>query len=267
MSGYTPLLELKENPPPIGYFLGEGSNIMQNVYLTTREHARAPVVETSCATKVGYDFVANTNDTWLSFNSDLMVNAKYSYYLDEMGRILFAPIQDPATLQPVWTYDDDNSSILYSDLTVDHDIFGIPNVIEIVYSNGFYDPSDGSTQYFYTITNDDPNSPTSTVSRGRPITHREVDPSLAGVSGTDTLITKRVVETYAEQLLKQMSSQEYTVTYSHAYCPVRIGDCVRLNYTKAGLVDVKAKVISQSISCTPACKVTEKAVFTTKLWR
>lgn len=267
MDGYTPLLELKENPPPIGYFLSEGENIMKNVYLTTREQVRAPVVETACIDKVAYDFVANSNDTWLSFNKDLMKNAKYSYYLDEMGRVLFAPIQDILTLQPVWTYNDDNSSILYPELSVNHDIYGIPNVIEIVYSKGFYDPEDGSTQYFYTIRNDDPNSPTSTVSRGRKITHREMDPTLVGISGADVLITKHVIESYAEQLLKELSSQEYTVTYSHAYCPVRIGDCVRLNYESAGLVDVKAKVISQSITCTPACKVTEKAVFTRKLWR
>lgn len=267
MDGYTPLLELKENPPPIGYFLLEGENIMQNAYVITREHVRAPVVRAVSDDKLGYDFVANTNDSWLSFNADLIKNAKYSYGLDEMGRVLFAPIQDINTLQPVWTYDDSNSSILYPELTLDHDIFGIPNVIEIVYSKGFYDLEDGGTKYFYTIRNDDPNSPTSTVSRGRPITHRETDPSLVGISGADTLITSRVIHNYAEQLLKEMSSVEYTVTYSHAFCPVRVGDCVRLNYTLAGVTGVNAKVISQSIPCTPACKVTEKAVFTAKLWR
>lgn len=267
MDAYTPLLELKENPPPIGYFLAEESNIMENVYLTTREHVRAPVVRTTCSDKLGYDFIANTNDTWLSFNADLMKNAKYSYYLDEMGRVLFAPQQDINTMQPVWTYDDSNSSILYPELTLDHDIYGIPNVIEIVYSKGFYDPDDNSTQFFYTIKNDDPNSPTSTISRGRPITYREVDPSLVGISGTDTLITKRVIHNYAEQLLKEKSSVEYTVSYSHGYCPVRPGDCVRLNYSRADFTDVKAKVISQSIPCTPAGKVTEKAIFTARLWR
>ena len=267
MDAYTPLLELKEKMPPIGYFLMEGDNIMKSAYLTTRENARAPVVETSCSDKLGQDFLSNTNDSWLTFNRDLLLNAKYNYYLDEMGRILFAPQQDVATMQPVWTYDDNNSSILYPDLTVDHDIYGIPNVIEIVYSNGFRDVDNDRTDYFYTISNDDPNSITSTVSRGRKIIHRVVDPSMVGISGTDVLITKRVVHEYAVQLLKDLSSLEYTVSYSHGYCPVRVGDCVRLNYESAGLVDVRAKVISQSISCTPACKVTEKAVFTTKLWR
>lgn len=64
-----------------------------------------------------------------------------------------------------------------------------------------------------------------------------------------------------------MSALEYTISYTHGYCPVRIGDCVRLNYSRAGLRGIKAKVISQSIKCEPGCPVTEKAVFTTQLWR
>ena len=63
-----------------------------------------------------------------------------------------------------------------------------------------------------------------------------------------------------------MSSLEYTITYKHGYCPVRLGDCVRLNYTKAGIYNVKAKVISQNIECEAGCPVTEKAVFTMELW-
>ena len=71
---------------------------------------------------------------------------------------------------------------------------------------------------------------------------------------------------YAERLLRELSSVEYKVSYSHGYCPVRVGDCVRLNYKRAGIADIKAKVISQSIPCEPGCTVDETAVFTTKLW-
>lgn len=267
MDAYTPLLELKENPPPLGYSIFKGENVMQTAYLITRERVRAPVVPASCPTTLYHDFVANTNDSWLSFNTDLIANAEYTYALDEMGRILFAPYQDIASLQPVWTYNDDNSSILLPEISVDHDIYDIPNVVEIIYSKGFYDPEDGSTRFSYTVVNDDPNSPTSTISRGRSKTYREVDPNLIGISGTDTLITKRVVSNYAEKLLKEKSSLEYVVTYTHGYCPTRLGDCVRLNYSRAGITDVKAKVISQSIKCETGCLVTEKAVFTNKLWR
>lgn len=253
LDAYTPLLELKENPPPLGYSIFKNENIMDIAHRLAREHARAPVVATKSSVTLFTDFVANTNDTWLSFLMDLIANAKYIFALDELGRILFAPKQDLVSLQPVWTYDDSNSSILYPDISMDHDLFGIPNAVEVIYSNG-------AENYYAKVVNDDPNSPTSTVSRGRELLHRETDPDIIGDP------TENQIQEYAERRLRELSSLEYTVTYSHGYCPVRIGDCVRLNYSRAGLTDVKARVISQSIKCQPGCQVTEKAVFTAKLW-
>lgn len=254
MDGYTPLLELKENPVSLGYFIQKEENIMNIAYRLIREHARAPVVNVSDSTTLFSDFVANTDDTWLTFISDLISNAKYRFDLDELGRILFTPKQDTETLQPVWTYDDGNSSILYPSINLEKDIYGIPNVVEVIYSNGM-------DSYYSRIVNDDPNSPLSTINRGREIIHRVTDPGLSGIP------TESQIKEYAESLLKELSTLEYTISYTHGYCPVRIGDCVRLNYEKAGLVNIKARVISQSIKCESGCPVTEKAVFTNKLWR
>lgn len=254
MDAYTPLLELKETKPPLGYSVRKGTNIMTIARQLTQENTRAPVVPASCDTNLFSDFVAETDDSWLTFLTDLLLNAKYSYDLDEMGRILFAPEQDTASLQPVWTYnDDDNSSILYANLNMDHDLYGIPNVVEVIYSHG-------NGYYYSRVVNDDPNSPTSTVNRGREIIHRVSDPDLIGDP------TENQIDEYANRLLRELSSLEYTITYTHGYCPVRVGDCVRFNYSRADLKNVKAKVISQTIKCEPGCPVTETAVFTNRLW-
>lgn len=253
MDAYTPLLELKENPPPIGYSIFKGSNIMDNAYQIVSEHARAPVVRASADDKLYNDFVANTDDTWITFTRDLIGNAKREFALDELGRILFATVQDIKTLQPVWEYDDGNSSILYSDITIDHDLYGIPNVVEVIYSSG-------NTTYYSKVVNDDANSPISTVRRGREIIHRVVNPEMSAMPSQDQ------IDLYARDMLKALSTVEYKIKYSHAYCPVRLGDCVRLNYSRAGLNGVKAKVISQSIKCEPGCPVTETAICTVELW-
>lgn len=254
LDAYTPLLELKENPTPLGYSVLKDENILETAYRITREQVRAPVVKPQKDETLNTNFVANINDTWITFIRDLIANADYSLDLDEMGRIFFAPKQDTMSLQPIWTYDDSNSSILYPELSVDRDLYGIPNVVEVIYSNG--------NEYYYgKAVNDDVSSPISTVNRGRQITHRESNPSLLG-SPNQTRIQE-----YAENLLKELSSLEYTVTYTHGYCPVRVGDCVRLNYSRAGINGIKAKVISQNINCESGCPVTEKAVFTTELWR
>lgn len=254
MDCYTPLLELKENPPPLGYTLMKGENIMKRAYEICRENCRAPVVETKLEKILEANFVSNTDDTWLVFLQDLLAQAKYKFYLDEEGKILFAPIQKLEQLKPVWTFNDDNSSILYPDINLEHDLYGIPNVVEVVCSTG-------TEMYTARIVNDDPNSPTSTVNRGREILYRETSPNIQGIPSVEQ------INEYAEALLEELSSVEYQVSYKHGYCPVRVGDCVRLNYERADLKDIKAKVISQSINCETSCSVDETAVFTRKLWK
>lgn len=254
LDAYTPLLELKENPTPLGYSVLKDENILDISYRIVREQVRAPVIKTDKDKVLNSNFVANLDDTWITFVKDLLANAEHSLALDDVGRILFVPVQDTMSLQPIWTYDDSNSSILYPSLTVDRDLYGIPNVVEVIYSDG--------TEYYYgKAMNNDPSSPISIQNRGREITYRESNPSLLGNPSQDR------IQEYAEMLLKEKSSLEYTVTYTHGYCPVRIGDCVRLNYSRAGINGVKAKVISQNIKCESGCPVTEKAVFTTELWR
>lgn len=253
MDCYTPLLELKENPPPLGYALLKDDNIMKEAYRIVRENCRAPVVETTSEEVLKDDFVSNTDDNWLIFISDLIALAKFKLYLDDEGKILFAPVQKVEELQPVWTFNDDNSSILLPSVTLDHDLYGIPNVVEVIASTG-------RELITSRVVNDDPNSPTSTINRGREILYRDTSPQLPGFP------TKEQIDEYARNKLEELSSVEYKVTYSHGYCPVRIGDCVRLNYEKADLIDVKAKVISQKIKCEAGVEVSETAVFTKKLW-
>ena len=254
LDGYTPLIELKGTLPPIGYSLLKGERIMSAAYRLCREHLRPPVVLSKNSDKLEYDFISNLDDTWLSFISDLVYNAEYKLWLDELDRILFKPIQDIASLQPVWTYNDDNSSILYPEIEDERDLYNIPNVVEVVYSSG-------TSQMFSRVVNNDKNSPVSTVNRGREVVHRITDPNINGEP------TQQYLDDYAKRSLRNLSCLEHKITYTHGYCPVRIDDCVLLNYKRAGLVNVKAQVISQAIQCDTGCTVEETAVYTTQLWR
>lgn len=308
MDAFTPLMELKEKSPPIGYSLLKDSYVLQNAYAIVRENVRAPVVRpiygdvraesiddgkdgqiiniiehgssdavhvtstpvgetqqlitivedlnpSALFKKLQRDFVASPNDTWITYSADLIRNANYEFALDALGQIMFSPKQEIKAMQPKWTYDDGNSSILYPEISMNRDLYGIPNVVEVVYSTSEH-------SYYSRIVNDDPNSPTSTISRGREIIHRVLNPDMVG-----TPYGQEQIDEYAKNLLSQLSSIEYTITYTHGYCPVQVGDCVRLNYARAGINGIKAKVIRQSIKCEPGCPVTETAVFTTNLWR
>lgn len=270
LDAYTPLIELKENQPPIGFFIQRYDNInypyttLDKAWDLVNEHARAPVLrpvdETSNSNngmRLSYDFIAETNETWLNYIRSLLSKANYEFALDPMGNISFVRTRKLDELIPIWTYDDSNSSILYPDVTIKQDMFDVPNVVEVTHSSVF-------RNFKVTKENNNPNSPVSTVTRGRKIVHREHNPT--GISNYPSKDGNEV-EVYAENLLESLSTIQCTVTYTHGYCPVKLGDCVLLNYAKAGLNNVKARVISQNIKCTPGCQVQETAVFNINLWR
>lgn len=253
---YTPLIILKEKLPDLGYYIDKDSNILDIVYeKTVNNIEHVPVVKTSGKDTLANDFVADPEDTWFKFLSDLLANADYKFGLDEMGRVVFLPKQELDALQPVWTFDDDNSSILYPDLTSENDFYGIPNVVQVTCSSG-------GAIFTATVENNNPNSPVSIQNRGRRIYYRDTNPNIVGV------VTKEngKVKEYAEKLLKELSTVERRITFTHGYCPVRVGDAVRLNYTRAGIHNVKAKVVSQSIECVPGCPVSTTVVYSSKLW-
>ena len=254
--GYTPLIELKENPMPYGYSVRKGENILKHVIAYTKDSLRAPVSDDNSNTTLQADFISDITDTKLTFLSDLLLNDNRMFGLDEMGTVIFPTIQDVNRLQPRWTYTDDNSSILYPDLTITRDLYGVPNVVEVLYEANEQIP------FIYSrVVNDNKDSVTSVQIRGREITYRDANPNVSG-----TNLSQEQIDDYAENLLKTLSSLEFEVSYTHGYCPVRIGDCVRLNYSRAEFSDVKAKVIQQIIDCTPGCPVQETAVFTKQLW-
>ena len=250
---YTPLLELKDDKPPLGYTVRKNNNIMDTVSALIADNSRIPFVPVQDSTLLELDFTAEGNDTWLSFISSLMAKAKYSFNLDELGVTYFEKKQEIAALTPVWTYTDDNSSIIYPDISFDNDIYGVPNVVEVVYTN------DGANMSSRVI-NDRVESPISTVNRGRVVFHREENPDFGGVPFQEEL------DIYAENLLESMSTIESQLSYSHGYNGVRLYDGVRLHHTRAEMLNVKAQVTSQKLNCATGLKVDETAVFTNRLW-
>lgn len=254
MDAYTPLLELKDKAPPYGYYIREGASILSTAADVIEDNVRVPVVRADVDEALQANFVADyESDTWLTYVSDLIATIGYRFDLDELGRILFAPTQDPNALKPVWIFNDDNSSILLPEIKVTRDLYGIPNVVEVLYST--------ETGYKLGVArNEDDGSPVSIHNRGREVLYRVTNP--------EDLVnpSQKQIDNYAEELLRDLSSLEYTLSYSHGYCPVRVGDCVMLNYERAGIRNTRAIVKSQSISCTTGVTVSETATFTKKIW-
>lgn len=79
LDAYTPLIELKENPPPLGYSLLKDDNIINEAYAIIRENCRAPVILTSSSKTLQTNFIANTEDKWINYVNDLLAQADYHY--------------------------------------------------------------------------------------------------------------------------------------------------------------------------------------------
>lgn len=258
LDGYTPLIELKEKYPTIGYTIPKGENVIETTCSIMSENMRGPVIKPNSLSEsvLQKDFTANVDDTWMTFLSDFVQNSKYSLGLDESCRVIFRPNRSISATQPIWEFNDDNSSILCSDIDYESDIYGIPNVIEL-----FYDSDDSRSESIHVVVkNDDPDSILSIPSRGREIIQRITNPEVPGTP------SKEYLEEYARYLLKNSSTVECTITYTHGYCPVNVGDCIRLDYKRSGLTDITARVISQTINCETGCQVEETAAFTKSLW-
>ena len=85
---------------------------------------------------------------------------------------------------------------------------------------------------------------------------------IVGIASNDAI----TIRNFAYQQLEEASSLQYSISYKHGYCGVNIGDCVRINYPQAGIINEKAYVVTQKIDCKTGCEVEEKALFTKKLF-
>ena len=157
MDAYTPLIELKEKNPPIGYSIYKNENILERACDILKKQMRAPVVSSGKDTTLTDNFVANLDDTWITFVNDLLENVDMRLELDELGKVLFSPKQELSSLQP-YGFDKGIAQYLYPNFDIDHDLYGIPTWLKCLFN--------GSKTICINAVNDD-NSPVSTISRGR----------------------------------------------------------------------------------------------------
>ena len=275
MTGYTPLVELQESLPPLGYFIYGKVKKGSEAPLITEEIRKAIVNNTRCELEMNVqiakpllnNFVAGTSDNWLTVVNNLLSasnEAKYMLTVDEWGSLQLKNSPSVASMQPKFVYDDGNASILLPSVDTSDDLFSIPNAVELIFV--------GNTRYRpcrVVVKNEDESSPVSVQNRGREITKRYTINNIAipTTSNPTEEVIRELVTSQAYTLLETLSTVQKTISYSHGYCGTKVGDCVMINYVRAGLENIKAVITSQKINCTPGCQVDETAVYTKKYWR
>lgn len=246
--GYTPLKELADNKPPVGYY-ANAEYLENRVSAIMRTYAHAPFVSPSNDTLLQEPYVADDGDDWAVYLKGLLSKGKKHFVINGRGEVMAAPDQNPRAMMPLMTFDDSNSSIMQAEVNVTSNLPEVPNVVQVVYSKG-------AGCLIAEAVNDDPMSENSTVKLGRRKVYRETSPDLpdGAVQGD--------VDDLAERLLREMGAATYEVEFTHAFVPdVNLGTCVRLSYSSMGY-NVVAQVVRQSIPCTPGCQVRTVARYT-----
>lgn len=247
VEAYSPLLELADGLPPVGFSVAAGEDAMTAVADLATANGRAPVVRGSSSVALDKAWCAEPDESWLEFLNSLAAKAGVRLFPDEMGHVVFVA-SEAAAMRPVRSFTDNEVSIVQAHISDETDLYGVPNRVEVVYS-GDWGASVGAA------VNGNPDSPTSTAARGRVLPFRETSPDVPdGLSG-DALDAWLAAE--ARRLLGEKGAVARTCKYIRGYVPdVRIGSCVRLDLGSAG-IHADAVVTAQSYDCSTGCQVTE----------
>lgn len=250
VNAYSPLLELKDDLPPFGYsILKDRETPEAAAYHLATSYSRVNMINPGGAgQKINANFIADPNDDILTVQNKLLDMNDEFMDVDEMGRCLVNKYIEFNNLQPVWVFRDDSSSILYPEFEDDFDYYGVPNVVEVIYSgeSGFIRAE---------IQNNNRNNRLSIPRRGRIVRQRIVNPEFIGEP------TSVMVDQYARKVMSELTTVQKTVVIRHAFCGVRAGECVLLDYQSKGLHNVKAKIVRQSIECAPGTPVESTCVY------
>lgn len=274
ITGYSPLIELENVYPPFGYTFPKytaqtsqenSKSLDKLIPRLCRENMRMDVLDISedlsslTAEVMANAVTTDPGNSWFAVIQSLISNTDYMMRVKEDGIVYFDKRPNLNKMTPVWTFNTNNSSLLHSDISIDRDLYNVPNVVEIITTT-----VDGVT-HSVIVENTDESSPTSIPSRGRKVVYREINPNQ--LSRTSARNSQETIQKYAYKVLEQFNTLEYRISYSHGYCGVNIGDAVYINYPEAGLEFAKAIVVSQKIDCKTGCTVEETAVFTKSLFQ
>lgn len=246
-AGYSPLVELRQDMPPIGWTVAKGTNAVSAAGAICEAHCRAPVAMAADSSRLTEAVVADPADTWLDLVRALLDKAGMRVTVAPDGTIGCEPACDAASLAPTWTFSDGEDSVLLPSMEVEVDWYEVPNAVEVVYS-------DESRSLYARAENTDANSPLSVPSRGRTVLYRETAPELPESP------TQADCKALAERLLRDKGSVERSATFTHGWVGNALGAGVRIARSREG-TECVAQTVRQVVTLEAGVTVEETATW------
>lgn len=165
--------------------------------------------------------VAESGETYLSMAHKVANAIGWQIRIDGRGKLHVEPF--PSDTQASFDMDFD---VIQPGIKDTRDWYSCPNVLRVTFES-----------YAAIARDDDPESPLSTVNRGREIWAEE----------SAQLSSSAPLAAYAQQRLKELQSPAREITYTRRFMPdLRPGDVVSINYPEAR-IDGTFRIKSQSI--------------------
>ena len=217
-----------------GSYAPEGSDGAEFAARLLEEVLAAPV-EVEGSFTLGSHIVYGAGETVLEIAWGLLGAGNFGIRVSGDGRVHIAPI----STEPALLLTPDRLRLLHPTLSHELDWTDVPNR---------YVAIEGAT--VAEALNDDPNSPTSTVTRG--YRHDVIDTSPVRVNGES-------LEGYCERMLEEQSVAYDVHDWTREWYPdVVPGDIIRVTLTSKG-IEGDFRVLRQSLSCEHGLVVSEQA--------
>lgn len=238
---YSTLIRLRDECVKQSYTIPKGTNAIKMALELCRS-CRLEVnhAESSFTTTTQTVYEAGTSK--LKIVNELLAFAGYqSANVNGYGNVTFVKQSDVTKSQPVYTFSDDETSILYSNIKDSRDWYSTPNVV--ICTSTSQDKTMAAT-----AVNNNPKDPYSTVSRKREI---------ARVEEISDIPDYKALQAKADLLLQTSSLRMQHVEFASGFVPINVGDVIALDIQSANL-DGKYSVQSMSIDLTQALKTQTK---------
>lgn len=233
IEAYSPLKPAQDVYLPRGWYAPagrSGGKIIQQLLKVTP----APVMVADNAPKLSASIVAEDDETNLTMVDKILEALNWRIIVAGDGSISV----EPKAQEPVAAFDPLDNDIIELEVTVSKDMFECPNVFRAI--------DDDLTAV---ARDDSPNSPLSTVNRGREVWAQETSCDLAD---------NETIEQYAARKLAELQQIGKTANYNRRFIPdVAVTDLVKLWYPEQGLNGVYF-VNSQSIELGKGARTAEQ---------
>ena len=179
--------------------------------------------------------IAEDDETALTMAEKVLEAIGWQIRIDGRGVIYVEPKSD----EVVEIFDSEGNDVMELAITDERDWFSCPNVLRCI--------SDDLTAI---ARDDDPDSPLSTVSRGREVWMQETSVKLG---------TSESLASYTARKLRELQSPARTATYARRFDPdIEVGNRVRINHPEIS-IDGVFEVTHQSLELGYGCRTSETA--------